>query len=457
MPKYSYIANFKNAKVHYRQDAKHLDLIIIIALTLANSFFAMCEAALLSVNRSRIEHLAAMRNKRAAIVLKFIESPESFLSSVQVGITLIGIVSGVYGGTVLAEDLNGFFKSMGWNSELLNELSIVIVVALITYFSIVVGELVPKSFAINHAERISLYFAPVMRFFTALTYPVVKVLAASTDFILKLFRIKSRRSEHLSEDELKFILKKAATQGILEKDESKVHQKLFSFSDQVAKSLMTHRTDLEWIDINSSPEEILLELKNSTHSKFPVCDGTLDNLIGIVNAKDYLDKHMQPGFTIRSIMKQPILLNEYTPAFQVLNEFKKKKEYAALVMDEHGEIDGIITLRDLIEAIVGEMPEADEAEDPDIVKRSEMSFLINGKTTVFDINDFFGKEIIEDNPHNYTTLSGYFLFHLGEIPKTGRKIVVDGISMEIVDMDGKRIDRILFEILDAELLNSDLA
>lgn len=431
-----------------------MDLLIIIGLTLANSFFAMCEAALLSVNRSRIEHLAAHRNKKARTVLEFIENPEDFLSSVQVGITLIGIVSGVYGGTVLAADLEQIFREFGWSSELINEISLISVIALITYFSIVIGELVPKSFAINHADRISLACAPIMKVFTSVTYPVVKLLASSTGIILKLFGIRSVKNEHLSEEELKYILKKAASQGILEKDEGKVHQKLFAFSDQVAKSLMTHRTELHWIDINSSFEEIYSEISNSNHSKFPVSDGDLDNLLGIINAKDFYENYGVPGFDLKSIIRTPIRLNEYTPAFQILGEFKKKKDYCAIVVDEYGQIEGIITLQDMIEAIMGDMPEADDEEDPDIIKRSNHSFLMNGKTSIFDINDYFGTQLILDDPHNYTTLSGYFLYILGEIPRTGQKISAGGITMEIVDMDGKRIDRVLFEIADKELLTS---
>lgn len=431
-----------------------MDLIIIFALTLANSFFAMCEAALLSVNKSRIEHLAAQKNKKAVTVMKFIENPENFLSSVQVGITLIGIVSGVYGGTVLAGDLEYFLRDIGWTSEYVHEFSIIIVVALITYFSIVIGELVPKSFAINHADRISLFCAPVMKVFTAISYPVVKLLASSTNFFVKLFKIKARKEEHLSEDEIKFMLKKATTQGILEKDESRLHQKLFSFSDQVAKSLMTHRTDLEWIDVNSTPQEILEEIKNSNHTKFPACDGSLDNLLGIFNVKDYFENYVNPGFELKSILSPPILLNEYTPAFSILNEFRKRKEYCGVVVDEHGEIDGLITLHDIIEAVVGSLPEEDDTEDPDIVKRSDFSYLINGQTSIYDINDYFGAEIIKDDPHNYTTLSGFFLYNAGEIPKTGKKITVNGMSLEIVDMDNKRIDRILFEIIDNNILSN---
>lgn len=430
-----------------------MDLIIIIALTLANSFFAMCEAALLSVNKSRIEHLAAQKNKKAITVLKFIENPENFLSSVQVGITLIGIISGVYGGTVLAGDLEEFFMSFGWTSDFIHELSLVIVVAMITYFSIVIGELVPKSFAINHADRISLFCAPLMKVFTNVTYPVVKLLAGSTNFFIRLFNIKKRKEEHLSEDELKFMLKKAASQGILERDEGRLHQKLFSFSDQVAKSLMTNRMDLEWIDVNSTVEEIQNELKQSNHTKFPVCDGSLDRTLGIMKVKDFYENCQSPGFNIKDILDKPILVNEYTPAFTILNEFKKQKAYCGLIVDEHGEIDGMITLHDIIEAVVGSLPEDDDSEDPDIIKRSNASFLINGHTLIYDINDYFGTELIDDDPHNYTTLSGFYLYTLGEIPKTGQRVTTGPISMEIVDMDGKRIDRILFEITDETILS----
>lgn len=412
----------------------------------------MCEAALLSVNKSRMEHLAAQKNKKAAAVLRIMENPENFLSSIQIGITLIGIISGVYGGRVLADDLTVLFNGLGWNSDSVPEISLAIVVALITYFSIVVGELVPKSFAISHADRISLITVPFMKIFTTVTFPIVKLLASSTSFLSKLLGIKTRKEEKLSEEELKFMLRKAATQGILEKDESKVHQKLFSFSDQVAKSLMTHRTELEWLDANSSVQEILKEIKESGHSKFPVGEDSLDNLLGIVSAKDFLENHTEEGFNIRSLIRKPIILNEYTPAFNILSEFRKRKEYAAIVVDEHGEIDGMITLHDIIEGVVGSLPDEDDNEDPDIVKRSERSYLINGKTLIFDINDYFGFEIIEDEPRNYTTLSGFFLYKLGEIPRVGNRIASEGIAMEIVDMDGKRIDKILFEILDSEIL-----
>lgn len=433
-----------------------MDLLIIIGLTLANSFFAMCEAALLSVNRNRIEHLASHRNKKAKILMRFIESPEAFLSSVQVGITLIGIVSGVYGGTVLAEDLVEIFKGFGWESELLNEISLVAVIILITYFSIVIGELVPKSFAINHADRISLACAPVMKIFTTITYPLVKFLSGSTSLILNALGIKPAKNEHLSEDELRYLIKKAAMQGILEKDESKVHQKLFAFSDQVAKSLMTHRTELLWIDINSSAEEIYSEIRSSRHSKFPVCNGTIDNLIGIIYAKDFYENFNLPEFEINKIIREPILLNEYTPAFQIIGEFRKRKEYAAIVIDEFKQVEGMVTLHDIVEAVMGDMPESDEDDEPDIVKRSEYSFLIDGRTAIFDINDYFGTQLINDDPRNYTTLSGYFLYNLSEIPRTGQKLSIDGITMEIVDMDGKRIDRILFEINDKELLGTSV-
>jgi len=242
-----------------------MEILIIFILTLLNSFFALSEIALVSVKKSRIEHLAAQGNSKAKIVLQLLDNPENFLSSVQVGITLIGIVSGAYGGATLTDDMEKFLSSFTFLSIDHHSISLILVIGSITYFSIVIGELVPKTIAMNNAEKIALVCVPIIKYFTIITYPFVKLLSVSTIVFLKLFGIKEDESEKISEDELRFMLKNARKQGVLEKEESEVHHNLFSFTDQTAKSLMTHSSDVEWINSRESVETIFEKIRESVH------------------------------------------------------------------------------------------------------------------------------------------------------------------------------------------------
>ena len=420
-----------------------MEILIIFVLTLLNGFFALSEIALVSVKKSRMEHLAANGSNRAKTVLTLLENPEHFLSSVQVGITLIGIVSGAYGGAALTDDLEQYLVQFSALHEHVHTISLITVIGSITYFSIVIGELVPKSIAMNHAEAIALVTVPVIKYFTMATYPFVKLLSLSTSIILKIFGIKETDGEHVSEEELQFLLKTASKQGVLEKEEGQVHHNLFSFTDQTAKSLMTHFSEIEWINFNDSKDEILEKLKESTHSKFIVSDGELDKIKGVLTAKDFWENHKEENFDLEHIITEPIFITQNTSAFEILNQFKKKKQYIGTVIDEYGSITGVITLHDLIEAIVGDLPHEDETEEADIIKREDGSYLIDGRTQIFEINQFFEKEIIEEDSAEYTTISGFVLTTLKALPKTSDKFVYENYEFEIVDMDGIRIDKIL--------------
>lgn len=425
-----------------------MEIFIIFILTLLNGFFALSEIALVSVKRSRIEHLAGQGNKRAKIVLQLLENPENFLSSVQVGITLIGIISGAYGGAALTDDMELFLSRFSFIEPYNHAISLVTVIGSITYFSIVIGELVPKTIAMNHSESIALFCVPSIKYFTQVTYPFVKLLSVSTSLILKALGIKQNESEKVSEDELRFMLKTAHKQGVLEKEESEVHHNLFSFTDQTAKSLMTHSSEVEWIDSNDPVETILLKLKESVHSKFVVCNGSLDNVLGVINIKDFWEHAKQPNFSLYSIIKQPIFILQNTIAFRILNIFKNKKQYIAVVTDEFGETKGIITLHDLTEAIVGNLPDEDETDEPNIFKRDNNTYLIDGRTLIYELNQFFQREIIEDNVSDYTTISGFFLTKLESMPQVGDKINHYNCEFEIMDMDGVRIDKLLLTFND---------
>jgi putative hemolysin len=419
-----------------------LELLIIFILTLLNGFFALSEIALVSVKKARIDHLAAQGNKSAKAIQVLLLNPENFLSSVQVGITLIGVIAGAYGGAALTDDMVAILSGWGMPLEYVQTLSLIIVIGGITYFTIVVGELVPKTIAMNNPEGIALVAVPIIRVFTMITFPFVKLLSVSTKLILKVTGIKENEGERVSEDELRFMLKTAGTQGILESEESQAMQNLFSFTDQTAKSMMTHSSEVEWIDFNWSKELILAKFTKSTHSKFPVGDGTLDNLKGVVSIKDLLENYNRPDFQLSQIILRPIYVIQNTPAFKILNLFKGKKQYMGVVVDEYGSVRGIITLHDLIEAIVGDLPDEGEIQEESITLREDGSHLINGRATINEINQFFAKPLIEENIGQYATISGFMIQHLKSMPHAGDVVLVGDLKFEILDMDGVRIDKV---------------
>lgn len=422
-----------------------MEIIVIVLLTFLNAFFALSEISLVSVKKSRIQHLADQGNSRAKTILGLLDKPENFLSSVQVGITLIGIIAGAYGGATLTDDMEKVLVNVKFLGGSVHMVSLLIVIGSITYFTIVVGELVPKTIAMNSAEKIALVCAPIIKYFTLATYPFVRLLSISTKLILKLFGVKENDSDHMSEEELKFMLFNAGKQGVLETDESQVHQNLFYFTDQTAKSLMTHNSEVEWIDINLSIDEIFEQLLKSMRSKFIVCDGQMSNIKGVITIKDFFENYKTPGFKLEDILEDPIYIIQNTPAFKILSLFKSKKQYIGTVIDEYGGVVGIITLHDLIEAIVGDLPDEDELDELDITKRDDGSYLINGKTLIFELNQYFQKEIIEDNISQYTTIAGFMLEHLKSIPVAGNNFEYENYYFEIMDVDGLRIDKILMK------------
>lgn len=426
-----------------------MEIIIIVLLTLLNGFFALSEIALVSVKKSRIEHRAAQGSRNARIILELLDKPENFLSSVQVGITLIGIIAGAYGGAALTDDFEDFLSRFTWLYPYTHTVALILVIGSITFFSIIIGELVPKSIAMNNAERISLFCAPVIKYFTMATYPFVKLLSFSTFLILKVTGMgnKNADGEQLSEEELRFLLLTAGKQGVLEKEESEVHQNLFAFTDQFARSLMTHYTHLEWIDINHTPAQVFDQLKLSVHSKFPVCEGAVDHVIGYITIRDFLENYGQPDFSIEKILRKPIFFTPNTTAFNILNIFKKNKQYAGFVIDEYGAMKGMVTLHDLTEAIMGDLPDEDETDEPAVILRDDKSFLVNGQLLVYELNQYFRKEVIPDAPTQYTTIAGFLIQQLQRLPEEGEKVVVAHTEYEVIDLDGTKIDKVILRFI----------
>lgn len=432
-----------------------MEILIIVLLTLLNGFFSLSEIALVSVKKSRIEHLAAQGNSRAKTVLKLLNNPENFLSSVQVGITLVGIISGAYGGATLTDDFENVLSRMGMTGEYLHLIALITVIGSITYFTIVIGELVPKTIAMNNPEGIALVCVPVINYFTYAAFPFVKLLSISTKLILKVIGSKVNDNDHISEEELKFLLKSAGKSGILETEESEVHQNLFYFTDQTAKSLMTHYSELEWVDVNADKQVILEQIIRFNHSKLIVCDGLKDNVVGYIHVKDLLDKYRESNIDIKELVQEPIYITQNTPSFKVLSIFRQKKKYLGFVIDEYGSLAGIVTLHDLIEAIVGDLPDDEEDDIEKIFQRSENTYLIDGRTSLYEFNKYFDKEIIEINSSQYNTIAGFMLDQIRTLPKVGDVVEYENYSFEIIDLDGRRIDKILvkFPMDDEDLDN----
>src|SRR5690606_11176284 len=260
------------------------------------------------------------------------------------------------------------------------------------------------------------------------------------------FGVKENPEEQITEDELRYLLKSARLQGVLEKEESEVHHNLFSFTDQTAKSLLTHRSDVEWINLKKEKQVIFDQIKESVHSKFVVASGDLDNVKGVITIKNFLENYSKPDFKWADIIEEPIFITQNTSAFKILNLFKKKRQYIGIVVDEYGSVKGIITLHDLIEAIVGDLPDEDETTEPYIFRRSDGSFLLEGKTLIYELNQYFQMEVVEDNINHYTTISGFILSQLNDIPKAGDVVQWGNYRFEVMDIDGVRIDKVLMTV-----------
>ncbi|MBC3541313.1 hemolysin family protein [Rufibacter sediminis] len=426
-----------------------MEILIILILTLLNGFFALSEISIISVKKSRIERKAQAGSSSAKTVLQLLAEPEDFLSAVQVGITLIGIVSGAYAGAALSDDMYRLLVQVPFLAPYASALSIVLVIGLITYFSIVVGELIPKTLALGNSERIALAVAPIIKVFTTLTLPLVKLLSVSTNVVIKLLGVKDPPEEQLSEEELRQIIKTAGKQGVLDKDESDLHQNIFNYSAQRARDLKTHRMDVEWINLQDSIEVIKEKLQRSVHSRFPVYDTVYEKVVGVLTSRDFYENLLGKNLPLKSILLEPLFIPETMYAHAVLNLFRLRKQYLGIVVDEFGSVEGILTLHDILEAIVGDIPDTDELAEPLVVRRDQHSFLVSGSIPVRELNKSLKKKLLEEKSPDFATLAGFVIQHLGRLPEVGEKFAYRDFSFEVVDMDGMKIDKLIVQALTA--------
>ncbi len=398
----------------------------------------MAEIAVVSSRKSKLEALTKKGDQRAKKILKIAEKPEYFLSTVQIAITAIGLVTGLYSGKSLSVPLSNILTNLGFGLSSI-WLANILVVILVTYFTLVLGELFPKKIGLNNPEKVAGLIISPMNFLTKLTYPFVVVLSKSTLFLLKIFRIKKNEDSIITEDEIKQIINESAEDGEIQEVEQDIVERVFSLGDRDVSSLMTHRIDFEWFDVDDGYIQIKEKLENHIHYIYPVADKSLDNIIGVVFLKDMIK--MKEG-SIRDIVKEPQFLPESSSAYHALEVFKEKKISYALIIDEFGLIIGMVTMNDILESLIGSAEEIGVSDEYQMVKREDGTWLVDGQYPFFDFLSYFELEN-KYQELDYNTLSGLILDLTGKIPKTGEKIYWELFCFEIVDMDIARIDKIL--------------
>ncbi len=420
-----------------------LDILIILFLIILNGFFAMSEIAVVSAKKTKLEGERKKGNKGAKKALELQSNPDSFLSSVQVGITLIGIVNGAYGGATLSVYLKPFFDGFAWSAPYAETISLVIVVVAITYLSIVIGELVPKTIALNNAEKVAIAVSRPIHFVSIIFYPFVQFLAVSTSLFNKIIGLKPK-DDVISEMELRAMLKTASKEGVIEREENIIHEQVFYFSDKRARHLMTHRTDVEWVDMSNEKQEVIANLLQTRHSRVLVCNKTLDEFVGIVSMKELFSELYKIGdIDIQKLVQEPLIIPSTLRARKVLEQFRQKHKFFAVVVDEYGSLDGIITLHDIIENLVGSIPNENEIEEPDIFMRNENSALINGEAPIEVLTFFIDDFIIDFEEIDYSTVAGFVLSNINKIPQVGDVFEYENTTFEIVDVDGNKIDKVM--------------
>lgn len=420
-----------------------MELLIILLLILINGFFSLSEIAVISSKETRLNQARLTGSKGAVTALKLRDDSENFLSSVQVGITLVGLITGAYSGISLAGYITPFFDKIDSLRPYSHGISISLIMFLTTYVTIVIGELVPKTIALNNPEKVAVKVAPLINIFSKIFFPFVKLLAVSTTFITNLLGIK-KTADSMTETELRQMIKTASLDGVIEKDQTNIHEKVFNFSDKRAIHLMTHRIEVEWIDLEETEEEIRKEIEGYQHNKIICCNGSLDNLVGVLLVKDYYKALISGNdFLVKSLVVQPVVIHENTSAPKVLEQMKHHRTHICVVVDEYGDFEGIITFHDIMENLVGLLPDEGEVVEPDYFVRDDKSVLINGDAPIEVMSSIIDDFDIDFELIDYSTVAGFVIDQINEIPKVGDKINYLDYIIEIVDMDGNRIDKVL--------------
>ena len=433
-------------------DSLSTQIFIIAALIIANGLFAMAEIAIVSARKARLQQRAEEGDEGARIALELANSPSRFLPTIQIGITLIGIFAGAFGGATIADKLAPELNRLSWIAPHGGAVSLFIVVLAITFLSLIIGELVPKQIALQHAERISAAFAPAIRSLAWVASPLVHLLSLSTHLVLRLFGIKPSAETSVTEEEIKLMIEQGTQEGVFEPTEQEMVERVFRLGDRTVNALMTPRPDVIWLDLNDPPEEIQSKITSNSHTHYPVAEDQIDTIIGMVNSKDLLSQNLScRPIDLRSVLQPALFIPESMSALDLLERFKKKRTHVALVIDEHGGFQGLITTSDVLEAIVGDIPTPGESDEADVIHREDGSWLVDGKVLADELKELLQKDELPFEDENlYQTLGGLVMAFLDRIPRSGNHFDWDGYRFEVVDMDGHRVDKVLIKPLAPE-------
>lgn len=421
-----------------------LEIIAILILIIINGYLSMAELAVVSVRKAKLQKYIDEGNKNAKIVAELGEDANEFLSTVQIGISLTAVLTGAFGGATLSEPLAAAISFIPYSEAI----SVIVVVIVSTYLTLVIGEIVPKVIALNDPEKVSLKVAKSMLVLTEVSRPISFILAKSSSFLLWLMRIENRNDDIVTEEEIELMIKEGREDGTIEEAEEDIIKRVFKLDDQKVESIMTPRNEIIWIDLEDDHDVNKVKITESKRSIFPIAKGELDDFIGVVQAKDILSvMFSEEEFDVEKIVKEPLVVSEHLQTLELLKEFKENQEYVhmSLVIDEFGSVEGLITLNDLLEGIVGDIPSIDEEDEPEAIQRDDGTWLIDGRYPIDKFKELFEfkDKLPDEEEDNYTTLAGFILSISGTVPNEKDKYECERFIFEIIDIDGHQIDKVL--------------
>jgi magnesium and cobalt exporter, CNNM family len=423
-----------------------LQIAVVFLLILLNGFFAMAEMAVVSSRRARLQHAAEVGRAGALVALELKRDPGRFLSTVQIGITVIGVLAGVFGGATLADTLAESLATLpGWTGRHATSASFAIVVILISYFTLILGELVPKRIALGRPEIIAARLSRLLAVLSRVTTPAVRVLSASSNLVLKLLPLRPGEPPPVTEEEITLMLREGTAAGYFQAAETAMVQMVFRLGDRRVSAVMTPRTQVEWLDLTDSEEENRRKIRDSAYSRFPVVDGGPQQVLGIVQVKDVLTEALSGRpFELRHLVKPPLYLPNTVTALRALEIFKKSGAPMALVVDEYGDFEGVVTLHDILQSLVGDIADPTDTGNQAVVRRDDGSWLVDGMVTIDEVKDLTGiAHLPGDESGDFQTLGGFMMARINRVPTVGDRIMMQGFRFEVVDMDGRRVHRVL--------------
>jgi len=423
----------------------HYDILLVLLLIIFNGFFTLSEMALVLARKTRLKLKADEGDASASRALDLTKSSNRFLSTAQIGATLTVILTGALGEVALADRLASYLEGIPSVAPYSSSLSLTLIVLGTTYLTLVLGELVPKRLSLNNPERIALMVAGPMSTLSSLAFPIVMILSASTNLVLKVLRVKPSKEPPVTAEEIRILIDLGTRAGVFEEAEQDLVEGVFRLGERGAISIMTPRADVVWLDINDPPDIMLRKVEEADYFLYPVIDGSVDDILGMVRARDLLFCTVKEmSFDLRSRLIEPVFVPESMDALKILKLFKESGSYSALVVDEFGSVLGMVTLRDIMEEIVGDLPNIHEPQEPDIVKRQDGSWLVDGSVSVDEFKDVFRvKKLPEEDNGYYQTIGGFVMMYLERIPSPGDSFEWNGFRFEVVDMDDRRVDKLV--------------